>query len=162
MRILSVLIGLGMAGSGAVYPQFAIGPFDITTPTGRHELRRSPDCIVLRDEKQHERAILSLMHTDSDDSLDAFERICLHRIEAERSELHDDGFITPASPHPSRDGDTLFFSYTGGDKSSHRVFSTYMTMAGNDVFILYLEGIDVAPEDHQAIFEQLVANLRHR
>lgn len=162
MPIPSLLIGLGMAGSAVLNPQFGLGPFAITTPAGWHELRRDPGCLVLRSPDQREQAILSLLETGSGDRLRGFDEIRRQRMDAERSALDEGGFILPETPQPTLEGDGLAFAWSGQDRATRRVFSTYMTMVGNDVFILYLEGIDVAPGTQRAELDRMVRNLHHR
>lgn len=92
-------------------------------------------------------------------NLDIFGKLCDDRLTLERQDLRD-GIIKPDSPTPLKRGDSFFFFYSGSEKSTDRIFSTYMTFKGKEVLTIYLEGFGVTPEEHSAEFKAIVASLK--
>lgn len=88
-----------------------------------------------------------------------FRLICKDRLAVERQELRD-GTIWPDSPEPLNRGNSLYLFYSGGEKSTGRIFSTYMTFKEKEVLTIYLEGLGVTPDEHGAEFKAMVATVK--
>jgi len=91
------------------------------------------------------------MHFGADPTFESFTTLCQHRIDVEKRELSD-GFIEPDTPKPFKDGSTFGMLYSGGDKKSGRMFSSYVRLRGRELLTIYVEAIGIDPKDHVASF----------
>ncbi len=165
MNLKSLLIAaaasLSVGASAPAQQLFKIANYEVTAPAGWHEVRGTLVKLVLRSSDDHQQATLSVTKFDSTASPEHFRSLCWHRLEAERRELQD-GFISPESPEPTKDGETFSLLYSGGERGTGRVFSEYLTMTGKDLLSLYVEGVGVAAKEHLEAFRSFTASVKRR
>ena len=87
--------------------------------------------------------------------------MCHQRVEAEKRDLKD-GFVHPDSPAPRDASDGFRLFYTGGDKSTHRVFSAYLIQIESQVVTVYLESLGIPLTEHSETFRALLSTLKRR
>jgi hypothetical protein len=133
----------------------------ITFPSTWRVDSKSEDGIVVRSANGREQATISVIFFKKAISFDEFCRVCHHRVEAERKSLKD-GFIHPDPPVPSEVNGGFRLFYTGGDKSTNRIFSAYLAQIEAEVLTVYLESLGIPLTEHSETFRALLSTLKRR
>jgi hypothetical protein len=115
--------------------------------------------LVLRSENGQLQATITAFDMNAAASLDDFKLICQTRLDAEKQGL-EDGFVTPDPPQPFQEGTAFGMYYYGGEKKTGRVFYGYLSMLGNNLTTIYVEGFAVSPEMVGESFTTFVRGLR--
>jgi hypothetical protein len=123
--------------------------------SGWTEQGQSPDRRTYRSPSGDEQATLSTLALTQTPTSTEFQLLCEHRLAAEREGLDGDLLVTP-----SDGGLSMFFS--GGDRSTHRLFSGYLYVSGSTFHTVYVEGIGVSSSQHLASFQAFVESTRRR
>jgi hypothetical protein len=138
-----------------------IGNALITFPRSWRIDSKSEEGIIARSASGRERATISIISFNKPISFDQFSLMCHQRVEAERRGLKD-GFVHPDPPAPRDASDGFRLLYTGGDKSTHRVFSAYLIQIESQVVTVYLESLGIPLTEHSETFRALLSTLKRR
>ena len=136
-----------------------LGNAQITFPEGWRVDPKSEDEIVARSGSGREQATISVISFSKPIPFEEFCQVCQQRVKVEKESLKD-GFIHPDPPTPrdANGGFSLF--YTGGERSTHRVFSAYLIQIESQVLTVYLESLGVPLTEHSETFRSLLSTLK--
>jgi hypothetical protein len=140
------------SGTGVMF-----GNVSVALPDGWREIGREPDRVTFGSADESEQATVSKMDFRAVPSFEDFQRMCQHRLDAERQESQSAVLQVTG---PSNAGGKYTLMYSGGDQASARLFSGYLVVVGTTLMTVYVEGIGVTPERHLASFKDFVAGLR--
>jgi hypothetical protein len=157
--ISTIAATAGLANAAVAQEFLAIGSAQIAVPTGWRQIAKEPERITLRSQDGRQQATITLLRFASAPRFSEFERICEHRLKAEKEELGD-GFLNPSPPFQDAGSFGMFFS--GGDKKIGRLFSGYLSLVKTELIAVYVEGIGLSPKDHLASFQAYVRGLKRR
>jgi len=152
----AVLVPDNAGGTGH---EFSLGSASIAAPEGWRQTAKADDKLVLRSPDGQQQLTLSILVFKQEATFEDFKRLCAHHLEAERHALSD-GFIEPESPEAFQNAETFGMFYSGGDQKDRRMFTTYLSLKGNELLTVYLEEVDIAPEVHANTFKQIFATLK--
>lgn len=138
--------------------QFSAGDVSVSVPDGWGQIASPDGGLILRSPDDRQQVSVSISQLQSDPSFDEFKRICAIRLQAERQQLVD-GAIEP-NPVPFQQGNFYGLVYTGVDRKTRRIFSTYLLSETGELITLYLESFAVHPSQHTDTFKTLIANLK--
>lgn len=157
--LTSIAVAVGLAGAASAEPHFAIGKADIIAPTGWTEVKREGDRLTLQSLDGRQYATISIMRFGADASFADFKLICQLRLEAEKKDSPD-CFIQSEPPYDIKGKFGML--YSGGDKKAGRVFSGYLSLTKRELVTIYIEGLDVSPNDHLETFQAFVKGLTRK
>ena len=140
--------------------EFSIAGVSVSLPDGWRELGREDNSLVVRSADELQQVTLSFLTLKTQATFEEFQRMCEERLNAEREQLVD-GAIEP-NPKPIQHGRVFGLVYSGGDRNTRRIFSTYLLSHGTRLVTLYLEGFAIAPARHTETFKGLIATLKSR
>jgi hypothetical protein len=130
----------------------------IDLPAGWAFKERSGARVVLRSASGHQQATFSVLRLGGTTPPPDFERLCEQRLEAERHLGARRTFFERETSALS-DGRPTFL-YRGGDRATGRLFSGYLSLSGQRLFTVYVEGAGAATDEHLAAFDALVKSFR--
>ena len=153
--------------------QETFGSATLAVPSGWTEVKRSAEQLTFRmaaattvaerlrrfaglSKSGGEQATITKLELATKPSFQEFERLCNHRLDAERSQLKD-GFV---KGKPEDIAGTFILMYSGGDKASSRIFSGYCVAKTTTFFTVYLEAFGVEPRQHLASFSSFVSAFK--
>jgi hypothetical protein len=157
--LLSIAAAVGLAGTAYAQQHFVIGTADIAAPAGWSEDKKEEDRLTLRSSDGKEHATVSIMRFGADASFDDFKRLCQLRLEAEKKDSPD-CFIQSEPPFDIKGKFGLF--YSGGVKTTGRVFSGYLSLTKRELVTIYIEGLGIAPRAHLQTFKSFVEGLTRK
>ena len=138
--------------------QFSIGTAYIDVPHGWRQVPGPDGDLIVRSPDDRQQVTLNVAQLENPATFDDFKRICAVRLKAEKQQLVDGG-IEP-NPVPFQQNDLFGFVYTGVDRKTRRMFSTYLSLETRELVTLYLESFAVQPNRHIETFKTLIANLK--
>jgi hypothetical protein len=125
--------------------------YDTLQLPGWRELQREAARVTFEREGQPERVTLSKLELAKTPTLAEFEKLCQHRLDAERSVLQGDDNLQISPP---ADDLTMFFS--GTESAAARLFSGFLFVSGQALITVYVEGVGVPPRQHLDSFRAVV------
>ncbi|HVU33822.1 MAG TPA: hypothetical protein VHE61_10330 [Opitutaceae bacterium] len=157
--ISSIAARIALARTPKAAETFAIGGAAIPTPGGWNVVNQRGNRIVFQSEDQRQQATLSVSYFGNPPSFDDFKALSTRRLQAEKKAAPD-AFLEPDPPVPFEKDGRFGLLYTGGQKSSGRVFSCSFGFEKDELVTVYVEGIGIDPKVHLASFETFVAAVR--
>jgi len=137
---------------------FSTGDVSVSVPDGWRQIANPGGGLILQSPDHRQQVTVSISQMQSHPSLDEFKRICALRLQAEKQQLVD-GAIEP-NPVPFQQGNLLGLVYTGLDRKTRRIFSSYLLLEDRELVTLYLESFAIHPNQHTDMFKRLIANVK--
>lgn len=116
-------------------------------------LSRTTNRAVAESSSRDQRVTLSTLQVEARASIQVLQKLVHHRIEAEKSAAPD-VFVEPEEPF--RDGSQYVTFFSGGERSTGRLFSCYMVLTESTLTTVYLESIALDAKQHLSDFQSLV------
>ncbi len=158
-RILSLAASIGFCCAAFAQEQASLGDFTVAIPKGWTQHQKKDDLLTYRSTNSLQQVTVSTLHLGTDASFADFEKLCKKRIEAEKTEFVH-GFIEPGEPFKAEGLFGMFFS--GGDKTTGRMFSGYLVYAKQELLTVYVESNGVTPKDHLDVFHDIVKGVKRK
>lgn len=155
-RLSSIITGIFAVAHPSFAAQVVVGDVGLDLPAGWSIKASSAEHITAVADGLHQQFTLSTLPIASSASMEDFRRLCQQRLAAETSGGVQI-FVEQQEPFEVDGVFGLF--YSGGDKSTGRIFSGYLRLADRHFVTLYLEGT-VAPGVHLETFTALVKALK--
>jgi hypothetical protein len=161
---LMILIGVFGVGSCAAQDkrgdaEVTLGKAVIAIPAGWTKSNDGPERINISSPDGLEQVTISIMSFDKAPTFADFKRLCLIRLEAEKTDAPD---ISIKDEPPFDDAGTFGMNYSGKEASSDRLFSGYVTQRGVEVHIIYVEGVGIDPKRHRETLNAFVKGFKRQ
>ena len=119
------------------------------SPDGWTYEKQAEDRIVFKDPTGRQQTTLSVLALRARPTFDEFKLLCSHRLNAERAESSK---VFIEGGVPQIDHGKFVCIYSGGNRDTRRMFSSYLTANEQQFTTLYVEGIGISGKDHLETF----------
>ncbi len=159
-----ILIGVFGVGSCSAQEKLgnaevALGRAVIAIPTGWTKSNDGPERINITSADGLEQVTISIMTFDTAPTFADFKRLCLIRLEAERTDAPQ---VSIKDEAPFEYAGTFGMTFGGEEASSNRLFSGYVTQKGAEVHTIYLEGVGIDSKRHRQTFETFMKGFKRQ
>jgi hypothetical protein len=137
----------------------SLGDRSFVLPEGWRQVDSTANSMVLRsaDDRQQMTVDIIFLREEAA-SLDNFKKICAVRLKAEKERLLDGS--TEANPSVFTAHGTFGMVFSGADRKTHRLFSTYLLLQGQQLLTIYVEGFAIPVTRHMETFKGVISTLR--
>jgi hypothetical protein len=157
-RLLVIVAGFVGMHALAFADDFTLGDTSFTLPQGWTQADANETRQTYASPDGRQQATISLLHLSKTPSFGDFQLLCQHRYDAEKNGVKD-LILIPQDPDPHNADGQFTMHYSGEENPTSRVFAGYLWIKGQELVIIYVEGIGIPSERNADSFHEIVKSL---